>query len=200
MSKTPSLILASSSPYRKELLKKLNLPFDCISPDIDESAQDNESAEDLVKRLSLEKAKAVALNIAENKENTLIIASDQVAVLDEQIITKPKDHSDAVKQLSNASGRDVSFLTGLCLYNSSNDHYQLDVEPFSVTFLSLSENQIECYLEKEQPYNCAGSFKSEGLGITLFSKLTGKDPNALIGLPLIRLIEMLRKENVEPLS
>jgi MAF protein len=193
---SPELILASSSPYRKQLLSKLTLSFECISPEIDESPLQNETPEALVKRLSLEKAQAISAD----RPNALIIGSDQVAVLDGDIITKPMDHEHAVLQLRKASGREVRFLTGLCLYNSLTQHCQLTMVPYAVNFLELTETQIENYLKKEQPYNCAGSFKSEGLGITLFSSMTGKDPNSLIGLPLINLVEMLRKEGIDPLS
>jgi len=204
---TLSLILGSSSPYRRELLEKLHISFSAISPSIDESPLENESANALVTRLALEKAKA----IAQDNPSALIIASDQVAVLgnnsveDEHmltgtILTKPHTHERAVEQLSKASGRQVTFLTSLCLFNSSTKQYQLDVVPFAVKFLSLSREQIENYLKIEKPYDCAGSFKSEGLGITLFEKMEGEDPNSLIGLPLIKLTTMLRNEGLDPLS
>lgn len=191
-----SIVLASSSPFRRETLNKLGLPFESDSPDIDESAKTGETPEDLVARLALEKAKAVA----NRHSNALIISSDQVAVLDDNIITKPGDHKKAVEQLRHASGREVVFLTSLCLLNTQTELHQLKVCPFTVHFLDLSPSQIESYLIKEKPYNCAGSFKSEGLGITLFSKLVGDDPNTLIGLPLIELTHMLRQEQIEPLS
>lgn len=190
------LILASSSPFRKELLDKLQLPYTCHSPDIDESELPGEHPEDLVQRLALSKAKAISSNHPE----ALIIGSDQVAVLDDKIMTKPHTHPNAVKQLQASSGRTVTFLTGLCLLNSKTGEHQLTAEPYQVNFLELSEAQIENYLYKEQPYSCAGSFKSEGLGITLFKGFNGDDPNSLIGLPLIKLTEMLRKEGIEPLS
>lgn len=204
---TLSLILGSSSPYRRELLEKLHISFSAISPNIDESPLENESANALVARLALEKAKA----IAQNNPSALIIASDQVAVLGNNsdddahkatktILTKPHTHERAVEQLSKASGRQVTFLTSLCLFNSSTEQYQLDITPFTVKFLSLSREQIENYLKIEKPYNCAGSFKSEGLGITLFEKMEGEDPNSLIGLPLIKLTAMLRNEGLDPLS
>ena len=196
MSSAPSIVLASSSPFRREILNKLGLSFSCDSPDIDESAKTGETPESLVARLAIEKAKAVA----DKYKDSLIISSDQVAVLDGDIITKPGDHATAVKQLSHASGREVTFLTSLCLYNTATKQHQLSVCPFKVHFLTLSQAQIEGYLAKETPYNCAGSFKSEGLGITLFSKLEGDDPNTLIGLPLIELTKMLRLEGIDPLS
>ena len=190
------LILASSSPYRRELLQKLTLSFECYSPDIDESANEGETPEHLVERLALEKALAVAKNHPE----ALIIASDQVAVLEDEVMTKPHTHDNAVKQLSRSSGKTVKFLTSLCLLNSQTGEHQAEVVTYSVKFLTLSQSQIENYLHKEQPYQCAGSFKSEGLGVTLFQRFGGEDPNSLIGLPLITLTRMLRNEGVEPLS
>lgn len=190
------LVLASSSIYRQQLLQKLHMPFKCQSPSIDEQAQPGETAEVLVDRLAYEKAKA----IAKDHKNSVIIGSDQVASLDNAIITKPHSHEDAVAQLTKASGRCVTFYTGLCLYNTQTQETQRCVESFKVHFLELKQEQIECYLALEKPYQCAGSFKSEGLGITLFSKLEGDDPNTLIGLPLIRLIAMLRHWGLEPLN
>ncbi len=156
----------------------------------------NETPEALVERLALEKASAVA----QNHPNSLIIGSDQVAVLGDTIMTKPHTHENAIKQLQQSSGQTVTFLTSLCLFNSHTQQHQLLISPYSVEFLSLSDEQIESYLMKEEPYQCAGSFKSEGLGITLFKRFIGDDPNSLIGLPLMALIAMLRKEGVEPLS
>lgn len=190
------IILASSSPFRRELLNKLCLPFTCHSPDIDETAKAGESPQALVGRLALEKANA----IAHKNDKALIIASDQVAVLNDQIMTKPHTHAKAVEQLSRSSGHSVHFLTSLCLLNSQTQNTQTVVATYTVEFLPLTDQQIEAYLRKEQPYNCAGSFKSEGLGITLFSRMTGEDPNSLIGLPLIQLTQMLRNEGVEPLA
>lgn len=190
------LILASSSPYRRELLNKLTLPFTCESPDIDETEHAGETPEALVSRLALKKAQAVA----NQQAHALIIGSDQVAVLDGRIITKPHNHLEATKQLKAASGRQVTFLTSLCLYNSHSQTHQLTVEHYTVEFLSLSDAQIEHYLQKEQPYDCAGSFKSEGLGITLFKSFSGDDPNSLVGLPLIALCKMLRHEGIDPLA
>lgn len=190
------LILASSSPYRREILAKLGLHFDCFSPDIDESAHKSETPTQLVERLSLEKAQA----IAKTHPNHLIIGSDQVAVLDDSVMTKPHNHENAIKQLQASRGKKVIFLTSLCLLNSQTNKHQITLAPYSVEFLELTDQQIEHYLQKEQPYQCAGSFKSEGLGITLFKRFEGNDPNSLIGLPLIELVKMLRKEGVEPLA
>ena len=184
------LILASTSPFRKSILDKLGVDFDITSPAVDETAQPNETPQHLVERLSIAKAKA----IADKSENVLVIGSDQVSVIDSEIIGKPHTHENAMQQLKNASGKTVTFYTGLCLYNSSTQQYQSEVVPFDVVFRELSQQQIENYLNKEQPYNCAGSFKSEALGIVLFEKLVGDDPNTLMGLPLIRLVRMLEKE------
>lgn len=185
------LILASTSPFRKAILDKLGIDFDTASPETDEAALGNETPQELVERLSIAKAKA----IADKNENALVIGSDQVSVINDEIIGKPHTHENAVKQLQNASGKTVTFYTGLCLYNSSTQQYQSEVVPFNVVFRNLSNQQIENYLRKEEPYNCAGSFKSEALGIVLFKKLEGEDPNTLMGLPLIRLVAMLEKEN-----
>ncbi len=188
------LILGSSSPYRKALLEKLGLPFECFSPDIDESDNPGESPEQLVERLAIEKARKTGITYP----GALIIGSDQVAVLDNKIIGKPANHQDAVNQLKEASGREVHLYTGLCLYNANTGTIQHSVESYSVVFRQLNENQIEQYLNKDQPYNCAGSLKSETLGIAMLSKLEGEDPNTLIGLPLIRLVDMLLAEGIDP--
>ena len=187
-----TLVLGSTSPFRKELLKRFNVDFIVDSPNIDETPLESETPETYVKRLSLEKAQAVATK----HPNALIIASDQCSVLNGKIRGKPRNHKNAVKQLTESSGQRVSFLTGLCLYDTSEDSYQLDLIPFHVDFRTLSNREIQSYLLVEQPYFCAGSFKSEGLGITLFKQLKGDDPTALIGLPLIRLSEMLRNQGI----
>ncbi|HWV15980.1 MAG TPA: Maf family nucleotide pyrophosphatase [Cellvibrio sp.] len=191
----PTLLLASSSPYRRALLTRLGLEFNWEAPDIDESQRENETADSLVTRLSLAKAKA----LAGSHPNSLIIGSDQVAVLDNRILGKPHTHERARIQLQNASGRQVLFKTGLCLLNSATGKSQVAVVDFSVFFRELSNAQIDAYLNREKPYDCAGSFKAEGLGICLFSKLCGDDPNSLIGLPLITLTKMLASEDVDPL-
>lgn len=186
------LILGSTSSFRNELLQRLSIPFTTASPNIDEAAFDNESPEDYVTRLSLEKARTVAIDYP----NSYIIGSDQCSVLKGVIRGKPGNYENAMQQLRESSGERVSFLTGLCLYDSKTEEYQLDLVPFHVDFRMLSEAEIDAYLKAEQPYSCAGSFKSEGLGISLFKRLQGDDPTALIGLPLIRLSEMLREKGV----
>jgi len=189
----PEIVLASTSPFRKELLERLNLSFITDSPDIDETPINNESPKDYVLRLSLKKAETVA----KRHPDSLIIGSDQCSVLNGEIRGKPHTHENAVKQLTESSEQRVSFLTGLCLYDSSTNDYQLEMIPFHVDFRKLSSHEIESYLVAETPYSCAGSFKSEGLGISLFKRLQGDDPTALIGLPLIKLSEMLRNKNLE---
>ena len=184
-----SLILASSSVFRKSLLDRLQIAFSTDSPDIDESRLAEEPPRDYVSRLSLAKAKTVAAR----QPDSLIIASDQCSVIGDSIIGKPGDHNTAIQQLQASAGTKVSFLTGLCVLDAKSGKYTLDVIRFNVHFRALTLEEIDRYLKIEQPYNCAGSFKAEGLGITLFKKLEGDDPTALIGLPLIRLSEMLRE-------
>jgi MAF protein len=191
----PNLILASTSPYRRMLLEKLGVTFECAAPNVDESPQPGESPRHLVVRLAQEKAKSLAARFPDH----LIIGSDQVCVLDGIITGKPHTEENARQQLLKARGSIVTFYTGLALYNSSTGHLQTECEPFDVHFRHLSEQEIDDYVRKERPLNCAGSFKSEGLGIALFERLDGRDPNALVGLPLITLCQMLRRENYNPL-
>jgi len=186
MSDSPPLILASTSPFRRELLQRLGIPFTTAAPDVDESPLPDEAPDELVRRLSASKARTVGKTHA-----GLIIGSDQVASCGEDILGKPGNHERAFEQLQQLAGRTVTFHTGLCLLDTARDRQQLDVIPFTVEFRQLSSTQIERYLRREQPYNCAGSFKSEALGITLFKRMRGDDPTALIGLPLIRLTDML---------
>jgi MAF protein len=186
MSDSTPLVLASTSPFRRELLQRLGIPFTTAVPDVDESPLPGEAPDDLVQRLSASKARAVG-----RTRTGLIIGSDQVATTGEDILGKPGNHERACRQLQQLAGKTVTFHTGLCLLDTVKDTQQLDVVPFTVEFRQLSAAQIERYLRKEQPYNCAGSFKSEALGITLFRRMCGDDPTALIGLPLIRLTDML---------
>ena len=197
MDKHPAvpLYLASTSVYRQQLLTKLTSQFCAVKPNVDETPKPSESAEQLVRRLALAKAQAVAADI----QHGLVIGSDQVAVFKQRIIGKPHTVDNAVMQLREFSGQTVTFLTGLVLVNAQNGNSQLAVEPFEVSFRSLSDAEIRAYIAKEQPLDCAGSFKSEGLGISLFSKLNGNDPNSLIGLPLLQLNQMLLNEGVNVL-
>ena len=186
------LLLASSSAYRRELLARLQLPFTWASPDIDEQRQAGEPAPELVQRLARQKAEA----LAGNHPGHLIIGSDQVAVLGEQVLGKPKTFERACEQLLACSGQQVCFLTGLALLNSATGQCQVDCIAFTVTLRELSREQVERYVAAEQPLDCAGSFKAEGLGVSLFQSTHGCDATSLIGLPLIRLVDMLTKEGV----
>lgn len=187
------LILASSSPYRRELLQRLRLPFECASPDIDESPLPGESAEQLVRRLAEAKARALAARFPEH----LIIGSDQAAVQGQAILGKPHTLERAMEQLKASSGSSVSFLTGLALLDSASGRCQVDCIPFRVHFRELDEARIHRYLEAERPFDCAGSFKAEGLGVSLFRATEGEDGTSLVGLPLIRLVDMLLAEGVQ---
>lgn len=186
------LVLASTSIYRSQLLSTLQIPFQTAAPDVDETPLPGESAEQTSWRLSRAKAQVVAKRFPD----ALIIGSDQVALLDGQQIGKPLSHDNAVLQLSAMRGKTVEFYTALTLLNAVTGDMQTDVAITKVSFRSLSDDQIERYLKKEQPYHCAGSAKSEGLGIALISSIRGDDPNALIGLPLILLVSMLEKQGV----
>lgn len=187
-----NLTLASTSRYRKALLEKLGLPFDCAAPDVDERPLAEESAQALVARLARAKAQA----IADGRDHGLIIGSDQVCVCDGRILGKPGTIDNAVAQLMAAQGHSVTFYTGLCVLDAATGQAHQLVEPFTVHFRNLDEAAIRRYVEAELPLDCAGSFKCEGMGIVLFKGLEGRDPNALIGLPLIGLIELLDRHGI----
>ena len=187
-----ALILASSSVYRRELLQRLQVNFNTVSPHLDEAVLDGEQPEQTAIRLAEEKAKKVGTEYP----HALIIGCDQVATLNGEQLGKPLNHQNATKQLQTMRGQEVSFYTGICLYNAETERLQSDVATYKVKFRQLTDEQIENYLAKEQPYHCAGSAKSEGLGICLMESMIGDDPNALIGLPLIKLITMLQNEGV----
>lgn len=189
------LVLASTSIYRSELLARLQIPFQTAAPDVDETPLPGESAKQTSWRLSRKKAQAVAARFPD----ALIIGSDQVALLDEQQMGKPLTHDNAVRQLRAMRGRNVVFYTALTLLDAHSGAMQTEVAENCVSFRDLSDDEIESYLRKEQPYHCAGSAKSEGLGIALISRMQGDDPNALIGLPLILLVEMLKKWGISVL-
>lgn len=191
-----TLVLGSTSVFRQTILEKLNIPFQTAKPNIDETALANETPQALVERLAIEKANAVA----DKFPDALIIGSDQVAVCEGEILGKPHNFDNAVKQLRKFSNKSVTFYTGLCVFDSAKNKVTSLVEPFIVHFNPLSQEEIESYLKAEQPYNCAGSFKSEGLGICLFEKLEGDDPNSLIGLPLIRLVSLLKQHGLDVLA
>lgn len=189
------LVLASTSIYRSQLLSTLQIPFQTAAPDVDETPLPGESAEQTSWRLAQVKAQVVAKRFPD----ALIIGSDQVALLDGEQIGKPLNHDNAVLQLRAMRGKTVTFYTALSLLNAASGEMQTDVAITKVSFRDLSDDAIERYLKKEQPYHCAGSAKSEGLGIALISRIQGDDPNALIGLPLILLVGMLEKQGVRVL-
>ncbi len=188
----PRIVLASTSTYRRELLTRLQVPFEIASPETDESALPGEAPAATAERLSLAKARAVASRFPD----ALIIGSDQVAFLEDRRFGKPLTRDRAIEQLRFMRGHTVTFHTGICLLNSATGQSQIRGVSIEVAFRPLSDAEIERYLDKEHPYHCAGSAKSEGLGIALLSSMRGDDPNALIGLPLIVLCEMLRAEGV----
>lgn len=188
----PQLILSSSSPARRMLLARLGLPFQHLSPDVDETPLPEEKTESLVLRLAELKARTGG----KHYPDALIIGSDQVGILDNELLCKPLTHENAYKQLRKASGNKVRFLNGLCLFDARKNQCQLAIEIYDVYFRKLSDAMIENYLQKDKPYHCAGSFHAEGLGIALVDKFEGHDYTALIGLPLIRLVDMLEKAGV----
>ncbi len=185
------LILASASRTRKQILAKLGVPFQSMAPDIDESPLDRESPVELVERLSIAKTRKASQFYPKH----LIIGSDQVALLDGEIIGKPRNREHAVQQLQSSSGKSVLLYSGVALLNSASGSLQADVLPYRVQMRELTEAMIQHYIDRDQPFDCCGSLRSEGLGIALLQKFDGSDPNILLGLPLIRLIDMLKKEN-----
>lgn len=196
MIKNPPLILGSSSPARRELLSRLKIPFTVDSPDVDETQQANETAEQLVRRLGESKAKRVA----ERHRDSIIIGCDQVGILEGVILGKPLNFENAIEQLKFKSGKMVRFYTSLCLYDARHHTQQLAVDTYDVYIRQLTEEMIIDYLKKEKPFHCAGSLQVEGLGITLIDKLIGDDYTSLIGLPLIRLAKMFENINYNYLS
>lgn len=196
---TLPLVLGSGSKYRRAIMDKLHLIYNVVKPDIDESAINEEQPEQLVGRLAEEKAQAVARKL--NGEPCIIIGSDQVAVCDGLILGKPGTEEKAIEQLKSFVGKTVTFYTGLAVLNSETSQCEVRIEPFFVSFRdNITTDEIARYVELEQPLDCAGSFKSEGLGVSLFSEMKGNDPNTLIGLPTIALLDMLRSQGINPLS
>lgn len=187
------IVLASTSPYRRTLLERLQLDFDTATPRCDETPRPGEAASVLVGRLAEDKARSVG----ERHPRALIIGSDQVAALDERILAKPGTHERAVEQLTACSGRSVTFHTGLCLFDAAANRAHTEHIDYTVRFRDLHADEIERYLQRERPYDCAGSIRSEGYAVTLFEAMEGPDPSALIGLPLIRLCALLREAGVE---
>ena len=187
---TPApLILASTSPHRRALLTRLGLPFDAVAPEVDETRSYREPVTELVKRLSRAKAEAVAAR----HPGALVIGSDQAAEREGEILGKPGDHATAVAQLTASSGKYLKFHTGLCLLDTRAGRRHEHIDVTRVLFRSLTAAEIERYLQAERPYDCAGGFKSEGLGISLFEGIESDDPSALVGLPLIALCRLLRE-------
>jgi septum formation protein len=196
MTPRPSLILGSTSRYRRELLERLRLPFEVHSPDVDETPRDGEAPAALALRLALAKAHAVATLAP----NAVVIGSDQVADLDGKPVGKPGNHERAVAQLRSMRGKSIVFQTAVAVVHRQTGFEASALVPVQVRFRELSDDEIEHYLRAEQPYDCAGSAKSEGLGITLLTAIESDDPTALIGLPLIRTGELLRQAGIDPLA
>jgi septum formation protein len=190
------LVLASTSPYRRELLARLGVPFEVAAPDVDETPLAGESPDETAQRLSVLKAKAVA----ENYPDALIIGSDQVALLEGVQLGKPGTHEKAVAQLQAMRGKALEFHTALSLLNANTGRVQTVNVPVRLVMREYSDTQIENYLRRDQPYNCCGSAKSEALGIALIARFETEDPNALVGLPLIKLVEMLANEGLDVLG
>jgi len=193
MKNHPKLVLASSSPFRKELLKKIYSSFDTASPNIDESCKPNETPLELSKRLALEKANALAIDYPDH----IIIGSDQVAMLGDMQLTKPGGFDNSVQQLIRSSGKTINFYTSLSVLNSKTHENITDTDICRVHMKTLSHEEIKNYVDRDKPYGCAAAFKSEGLGIALFNRIEGEDPNALVGLPLIKLTSILTKMGVK---
>ncbi len=189
--KKPELVLASSSPFRRQLLAQLQVPFKVVIPDIDETPRAQEEPQGLVERLAIEKAQVVGVNLP----NSLIIGSDQVASYDGKIVGKPGDRATAIEQLLGASGQTVRLYTGVALLNSNSGVIRSRVIPYEVVFRDITLAMIEGYLEREEPYGCCGSLQADGLGVALLARISGDDPSALIGLPLITVIDLLAQEN-----
>jgi MAF protein len=191
-----NIVLASTSPYRRQQLKALGVDFNAVAPDCDETPLPDETAEQLVKRLASAKAQSVVAQYSDS----LIIGSDQVASFKQKIIGKPHTRENAIKQLAQFSGQKVTFYTGISIINSDTQFTISRVLPVTVYFRKLSELDIKRYVAIEQPLDCAGSFKSEGLGSALFEKIESEDPSALIGLPMITLCDLLRQHNLDLLA
>lgn len=191
LSRPPRLILASSSRYRRELLERLRIPFDVVTPDLDETPQAGETPAETALRLAAAKARAVAGQL-DAADGAIVIGCDQVATFDGRQIGKPGNHARALEQLQAMRGREVEFHSALCVFDSGNGHAQIEDVVTRVRFRSLSDAELDAYLHAETPYDVAGSAKSEGLGIALLDAIDSNDPTALIGLPLIALTRMLR--------
>jgi septum formation protein len=188
-----NLILASSSKYRKMLLSRFGIPFDCLAPEIDETALRHELPNDLVGRLASQKAEAVCIQ----HPQAVVIGSDQLAVFEGQIIGKPGAYQAALEQLTSLSGKTVEFLTSVSVQSLESGFHEQHTDCTRVCFRKLQHEEIVRYLEQEKPFDCAGAFKAESLGVVLFEKISSEDPTALIGLPLISLAAMLRRAGLQ---
>ena len=189
------LVLGSRSPSRRKLLERLLLPFVVVHPDVDESPRDGETPEALVSRLSEQKARAVGARVGAG----LVIGSDQVALVGGTVLGKPGDHARNVAQLEMASGRWIEFRTGIAVLDASSGRLQIDVAPFAVKLKALTASDIDAYVTRERAYDCAGGFRAESLGCAIIERMNGDDPTALLGLPMIRLCEMLQAEGLDVL-
>ena len=189
------LVLASTSRYRRELLERLGIPFSVANPGIDEQRRPGEAPEGMAVRL----AEAKALSVAHGLRDALVIGCDQVAARNGEVFGKPGTHENALRQLRALSGGTAIFHTAVCVHNAANGRSRTRLVPCAVTFRKLDDPTIERYLRREQPYDCAGSARSEGLGIALIEKIEGEDPNALVGLPLIALVDLLREQGLNVL-
>ncbi len=196
MNHDKKIILASSSPYRQQILSKINLKFTAVAPDIDESAKPNESAQQQALRL----AQTKALALQQRFENHLIIGSDQVAYFNSVQLKKPGDRFHSIQQLKMIEGKTVNFYTAICVLDTQSKKIKKEIDCCAVTFRTLLLAEIENYVDLDKPYHCAGSFKSEGLGIALIKKIDGDDPNSLIGLPIIKLIDLLTEFGIKILD
>jgi len=192
---TRQLVLASTSPYRRRLLERLHIPFDVVAPGVDETPLPGETPEALTLRLAIAKAHAAG----KTRPDAIIIGSDQVAALDGEALSKPETHDRAVDQLRRMRGRCVEFLTALAVHCDATGKTVSRIVRYVVEFRDFSDRQLESYLRTEQPYDCAGSAKADGLGIVLIRRMEGDDPNALIGLPLIALVELLAEHGYDVL-
>jgi septum formation protein len=195
MTPKPRLVLASTSPYRRALLQRLGIEFSVANPEVAEERRPGEAPENMAGRLAEAKARAVARQFPDS----LIVGSDQVAASDSQILGKPLTHENAARQLSALSGRKAVFHTAVCVHNTRTGVTRVRVVPCRVTFRRLDAAAIERYLAREQPYDCAGSARSEGLGIALIAKIESEDPSALVGLPLIALVDLLHEQGLDVL-
>jgi len=189
------LVLASTSRYRRQLLGRLGIPFSVVDPGVAEEYVPGEAPEVMARRL----AEAKSLAVASRFRDALIIGCDQVAVGNGEVLGKPGTRENAARQLRALSGREAVFYTAVCVHNTSNASSRVRVVPYRVTFRQLDDGAIDRYLAREQPYDCAGSAKAEGLGIALIAKMEGEDPNALVGLPLIALVDLLREQRLNVL-